>query len=206
MQDFMRASLNGKLLDGLSPKLENALTLSKPQPPVEGLARSAGEAATAVTVQQLIPTIAIAVMSAVFLFGFLPTVDPKDRALIFPLAIVVVIAVMTFAIVMVRRRARSARAVAQRALPGMPAGGTAIRADDTGLTLGSRTMPWSAFALTAVDLGQGQASPEGGRTITYIKAVELQSAAGPVLLIDDHITNSRALLDTVWRKLRATAP
>jgi hypothetical protein len=202
----MRASLNGKLLDTFSPQIERQLTLAKPRPPVEGTARSAAEAATAATVQQMIPTIAIAVLCVVFLFGFLPMVDAKDRGLIFPLAILVVVAVMTFAIVLTRRRGRSARAVAQKPLPGMPAGGTAIRADDNGLALGSRTMPWSALALTAVDLGQGQASPEGGSTITYIKAVELQSAEGPVLLIDDQITNSRALLDMVWRKLRTTAP
>ena len=201
----MRASLNGKLLDGLSPKLESALTLSKPQPPVEGTARSPGEAGAAATVQQMIPTIAIAVMCAVLLFGFLPAVAANDRWLIFPLAIIVVVAVMTFAIVLARRRAGSARARAQKPLPGMPAGGTAIRADDAGLALGTRAIPWSALALTAVDLGQGQASPEGGSTITYIKAIELQSAAGPVLLIDDQITNSRALLDMVWRKMRAAA-
>jgi hypothetical protein len=84
----------------------------------------------------------------------------------------------------------------------MPEPGATIVAKDTGLTVGARVYAWADLSLAAADLVRGEISPTTGSTITYVKAIEIHSPSGPVLLIDDQITNARAMIDALWRKLR----
>jgi hypothetical protein len=98
---------------------------------------------------------------------------------------------------------RNTAKVCQRAveqLPRMPPAGAVVVVDAGGLGIGQDRYAWSALAVGAIEV---TATTFNDAPLNLIERLELDGAiARPIVLDAVLVSNGRALVDEIWRRLR----
>lgn len=194
------ARLEGGSVVPMTPKLNGQILLSavSPMPPAEGVAVSLDAAQWAHVVRSGRDWGLLVV--AALLGGTLFFV-PRDQLVA---CIVIVLATLGVAFLIALRQSEKWREEARMSAADMPAPGTPVRIDDTGLTIGSVTTPWQSLKLASVSLRKVR-SPNGQLFRRYyVDQLLLDTEAGRVALDGAAITHGQHIVDAIFNKLCPT--
>jgi hypothetical protein len=99
-----------------------------------------------------------------------------------------------------RRNTAKVRLRATEQLPRMPPLGAPVVVDLAGLGVGADLHPWNDLAVSAIDI---TATSFNDVPLTLIERLELDAGgARPIVLDAVLISNGRAAVDEIWRRLR----
>jgi hypothetical protein len=201
----MRVVVNGKAADQLEPAIEKQLVSGSPHEHVQGAVMGA-EAAVAATGRNLrILYGVLCGLAAVIMLGLLIGVgsyEPRDLTWLIPLVLVLAGALALLLRFTYRRNTGKVRQRAVEQLPRMPPPGAVVVVDAGGLGIGQDRYAWSALAVSAIDV---TATNFNDAPLNLIERLELDGATGRPLVLDAVlVSNGRAVVDEIWRRLRAS--
>jgi hypothetical protein len=205
----MRILINDKPVSELTPKVEKSLMLAQVQTEVKARVRTPDEATQFYVRQtklwfQILGGIAIVLMVVISIAGL--SYEPRDAAVLIPVMLLIVGALILFMVLMLRHRVRTWNSRLAHRSEGLPPAGTAIVLDDKALSVGADILRWPALAIDLVELSES--SMESGDTTTPVHIIErlsLKAGATSVILDRAMIDNGLRLVDNVWRKARAAS-
>jgi hypothetical protein len=199
----MRVSVNGKPVEGLSPKLERRLTVrAADKPVIEGVVMTTDQAVGQVARGlKLLYGSACGVAAVIMIALIIGTAswEPGDLVLLIPVALVLAGALAALLIHVYRRNLAKTRRRAEATLPRMAPAGTPIRLDGAGLSVGAVAIPWPEVTIEAVEITGTSMNDEA---ISYIEWLALSGGGREVTLDCLLITSGRLVVDRAWLALR----
>ena len=125
--------------------------------------------------------------------------EPGDLVVIIPFILVLGGALAAFMGFMYRRRTGQARTRTETNAWRLPAPGSAVKADASGLTIDGTLTPWSSLTIEEVEITQTNVTDTPTAWIEWL----VLSSGGRQLMLDCvMIKNGRAVVDAAWRALR----
>jgi hypothetical protein len=200
----MRVLLNGRDIGGLDPHLQRRLWGRRSDRVVEGVTISAQEsiAARARELQLLLGGTAAAVAALLALNLFI-VVARAPQVLIYVIPALAAAALFIGGLVffiytmMLGDHRKRVEARASEALPG----GTTVRLDGTGLSVGGLSWAWPSLKVDELGIRQRQGEHQ---RITYVERLVLSDGRRAIPLDALFLTNGRAVLEQAW--LRTAEP
>jgi hypothetical protein len=200
---LVQVTVNGKVVGRLEVKLERRLVPKRAADAADGVVWGEDEAVAqggrglkilysgAAGFGALIMVAAIAAAASY---------EPRDLAVVVPLAVVAAAATAWLLRFVYRRNVAKIRARAQAQLPHMPAPGTVIRIEPEALSVGGHRQAWTALSIESVDITDTRFNDED---LSYIERLRLAGEGRPVVLDLMLMQNARRVLDAAWLRLRA---
>jgi hypothetical protein len=200
----MRVVVNGRPADQLEASIERQLVSGSPHARVEGAVMGADEAVAATARNLRILYGVLCGLAAVIMLGVLIGVgayEPRDLVWLVPFVLLLGGGLGLFMRFTYRRNTGKVRQRAVEQLPRMPPTGAVVVVEADGLGIGQDRYAWSALAVGAIDVS---ATTFNDAPLNLIERLELEGAAGRPLVLDAVlISNGRAVVDEIWRRLRA---
>lgn len=199
----MRVVVNGRPADQLEPSIERQLVSGSPHERVQGAVMGADEAVAATGRSLRILYSVLCGLAAVIMLGALIGVgsyEPRDLTFLIPFVLVLAGGLALLMRFTYRRNTGKVRQRAAEQLSRMPPVGTMVLAEADGLGVGQDRYPWSALAVSAIDV---TATNFNDAPLNLIERLELDGAGPRPLVLDAVlIGNGRAVVDEIWRRLR----
>jgi hypothetical protein len=182
-------------IEQLTPKMHGKILLWSVVPQAEGVAVDLGTAQRVHFLRSCndVSLLVLAVMlgaAALFLV-------PRDEVVA---SIVIVLATLGTVALMAWFFSVRWREHAETVVGDMPAPGTPVRIDDSGLTIGSTTTPWQDLTLTRVNLRKARRSYASFRRY-YVEQLVLDVGGKRVVLDAAAITHGQEIADTIFNRL-----
>ncbi len=196
----MRVLIRDELHDNLTPEVERSVSSVRKTERVEGAVLSPDDATRFYLSQTKRIFMSLAAIVLVLSLGLALLADPHDWAITIGCAIATNVALALVFVIMLRRRGRIWNATLSAHASGLPPVGTAIVVDGPGLSLGGRTIPWSALRIDQVDFNEVR----GNRYAVayFIERLSLATATDVVVLDAAMIAKGRLLIGNAWVRLR----
>ncbi|SEE51574.1 hypothetical protein SAMN05444161_6014 [Rhizobiales bacterium GAS191] len=202
----MQVLIDGKPVGAMTAKQEAKIALTQDRGQVSSLVLSAEEATRALQKSAHLVVGALGGLAAIIVGAslFAATELNGDEALIVfatGVAVAIFIAWLLRFTVHKQQRIWKERLGERRLF--LPSAGTALRLDETSLTIGERQLAWPTLAIDRLELMTWQApeEPAGYR----VERLVLKTAGGLVALDAGMIQNGPAVLDLAYRRLRVAA-
>ena len=190
----MLARLEGGSTVPLTPKLNGKVLLSAVSPPAEGVAVGLDAAQRAHLVRSGRDW---GILWLAALLGGTLFFVPRDQLVA---CIFIVLATLGGLLLIALRLSENWREEARMSAD-MPAPGTPVRVDHTGLTIGPVTTPWQSLKLASVNLRKVR-SPNGQMFRRYyVDRLLLDTDAGRVALDGAAITQGQRIVDVIFNRL-----
>lgn len=198
----MRILIDGKPVDTLTAKQPSTLVLSPQEGPVQGSVLTANEAANACARQSKRVFVIPGSIAGIVTLG-LALLDEKDRAVLAPFAVVVIVGVLAALLYgLFRRRIGAFSGVLGRHGQGMAPAGTPIRVDANGLTVGAETFTWPSLAIEQAEIKHVSGGAENLDGFLVIERLSLIAGARVLVFDKAMLQNGPKIVDNAWRELR----
>jgi hypothetical protein len=202
----MRVTIDGKPVDGLTPKIEKSLLLAKRVETTEGTVLTADDAVRAFVGQTrtwyaILGAIGVVLMLAIGIGGAIA--DPIDGTVVALGAGAMVVLLVFFLWWLLQRRIKTFTASVDRRRVGLPPNGTRVAIDKEALTVGTERLNWPRLAIDLVELSRSSASSgDTSETVHIVERLTLAGATQPITLDRTMISNGLVLTDNVWRNFQ----
>jgi len=202
----MRVLIDGKPVEALTAKQEQALRLSRTEAVVQGSVLAATGATDAYIGQTkrlfvILGSIAIVLILGISLAGAIS--DPIDGWLTVPAGIVVAGALALFLNLLLRHRIRAWNRALGHHGEGMEPAGTEVGVDAEGLSLAGKVFAWPSLAIDQVEMTSYRAGTDTPETFHVIDRLSLAAATRVIVLDKAMMQNGPLLVDNAWRLMRA---
>jgi hypothetical protein len=195
LEVHLQARIEGGSVVPLTPKLNGQVIVWSAFPPASGVALSldAAQRAHVVRTCRDMGFVALAAVLGAALFFV-----PRDELVT---CIVVVLATLGVLLLIAAGLSERWRKDAEMFAADMPAAGTPVRIDDTGLTIGPVTTRWESLKLASVSLRKVRSVNGQMFRRYFVDQVLLDTDGGRVALDGAAITQGQRIVDTIFTRL-----
>jgi hypothetical protein len=149
------------------------------------------------------------------LYGFLAVIialappglaaaDPHDWVILVPMVAVIWAIFAWFLPFMFRRKVRQfAARMNVTTLPAAP--GTAVRVDQTGLTIGGKSWTWPLLSIDSIELTRSSTGGDYPTSYTILQSLGLAAGGERIQLDGNMLSTGSAILDQIYRRLKRAA-
>jgi hypothetical protein len=196
----MRYSIEGKPVEGVPTRDVNNLSVAREKPEVEAVLIAADEALRrgkrSLSIRYGVVAAVIAIVPPPMIAA-----DPRDWMIIAAAILAIWIFFAWYMPFMYRRKLKQfASRMAAATLPAAP--GTAVRADQTGLTIGDRSWPWPQIAIDSIGLTRQSTGGDQPTNYTLLQNLGLTAGGEQIQLDGNTLSTGNAVLDQIYRRLK----
>ena len=149
------------------------------------------------------------------LYGFLAVIialappglaaaDPHDWVILVPMVAVIWAIFAWFLPFMFRRKVgQFAARMNVTTLPAAP--GTAVRVDQTGLTIGSKSWAWPLLSIDSIELTRSSTGGDYPTSYAILQSLGLTAGGERIQLDGNMLSTGSAILDQIYRRLKPAA-
>lgn len=149
------------------------------------------------------------------LYGFLAVIialappglaaaDPHDWVILVPMVAVIWAIFAWFLPFMFRRKVgQFAARMNVTTLPAAP--GTAVRVDQTGLTIGGKSWTWPLLSIDSIELTRSSTGGDYPTSYTILQSLGLTAGGERIQLDGNMLSTGSAILDQIYRRLKPAA-
>lgn len=199
----MQYLVDGKPVEGVPHRDLSNLTVAREKPGVEAVIIAADEALRR---YKKFLTILYGFLAAIIVLAppGLVAADPRDWTFLVPVVLAIWAIFAWFLPFMFRRKVRQfTERVQATSFPAPP--GTAVRADQTGLTIGSRSWAWPLLSIETVGLTRMSTGGDIPTNYTILQSLGLVSGGDRIALDGNILSTGSAVLDQIYRRLKPAA-
>jgi hypothetical protein len=200
----MRVMVGDKPQESLTAAEEAYIRLSRKEDSVQGSILSADEATRAYVGSTKWLFIILNSLVLVVGLGLTAMAEASDQPLLLGGVAVINALLALFFFFLLQRRTKTWNAKLAARVSGLPATGSAVSLDASGLGIAAQVFPWATLAIDQVEFAAFHT--RNNETTYLIDRLSLAAPTGRVVLDPAMMKNGLLIVDNTWRRLRSTAP